>query len=127
MAIPSPRSEGGQTTARHQKPWTGNASEDKARYFQDCKSMCKGYDVISTGLWMAAENPELACSPDGLVMDPSLSDHQLGKYGLLEVKCPLMLEEKDVKDFDKVLPKKQISQFRLERRDGSMKLKTKHR
>ena len=76
---------------------------------------------------MAAENPELACSPDGLVMDPSLSDHQLGKYGLLEVKCPLMLEEKDVKDFDKVLSKKQISQFSLERRDGSMKLKTKHR
>ena len=38
-----------------------------------------------------------------------------------------MLKDKDIKSFETVLSKKQISQFCLEWREGDLKLKTRHR
>ena len=43
---------------------------------------CETYLVTSTGLFVNQKWPELGCSPDGLVVDPSSSD----KYGLLELR-----------------------------------------
>ena len=61
---------------------------------KDCQSVHSDYNVIPTGLWVSDETPELACSPDGVIKDPRLSDHEPGIYGLPEIKCPVMLKKK---------------------------------
>ena len=45
--------------------------------------------VITTEMWVHPRHPELACSPDGLVFDPTMGEN---KYGLAEIKCPALLE-----------------------------------
>lgn len=106
----------------------GNVHEADARnqYLKDCQSVNSDYNVIPTGLWASDETPELACSPDGLVKDPQLCDHELGMYGLLEIKCPIMLKNKDIKQFERLLTKEQLSHFSLKRRDGTIVLKKEH-
>lgn len=47
-----------------------------------------GFKVLKTGFWVNKYWPELGCSPDGLVFDPS----ELNKYGLVEIKCPTISE-----------------------------------
>ena len=56
-----------------------------------------GFRVLESGLWIHPRYPEMACSPDGLVMDPSERD--TGMYGLLEIKCYLMLKHGRKLDF----------------------------
>ena len=63
----------------------GIANESVARKEYELlkKQSCETYSVTSTGFFVNQKWPELGCSPDGLVVDPSCSD----KYGLLEIKC----------------------------------------
>ncbi|CAC5410446.1 unnamed protein product [Mytilus coruscus] len=49
-------------------------------------------EVAHCGLWVNPKYPELACSPDGLVRD--VSDNGEEDFGLVEIKCPFMLEKK---------------------------------
>ena len=106
----------------------GNENEAIARtkYLTDSKLTIPSYNVITTGLWVSSQDPELACSPDGLVLDESLADHELGKYGLLELKCPLMLEGKNVKEFSTILSYQQLSYFCLSNSSGHISLKRNH-
>ena len=78
--------------------------------------------VTETGLWVSSSDPELACSPDGIVVDSADPD----RYGLLEIKCPKILENKSVSDFSKTLTAKQMQQFCLQDVDGIISLKRKH-
>lgn len=114
------------TTAVTSKAMTyGIESEPIAReqYLQNAKSKVPGYNVLDTGLWANAEHPEFACSPDGLVLDPRENDH---KYGLLEIKCPSNLKDKDVHEYTKVLTSKQRASFCLSGEGASMALKKSH-
>ena len=106
----------------------GNESENLARrqYLQDSQKIMPGYNVVTTGLWVSAEHPELACSPDELVLNPNLKDHELQHNGLLEIKCPKLLEDIDVHDFLCKLSKKQLSNFCLAKTDGQIYLKKEH-
>ncbi|CAG2196836.1 unnamed protein product [Mytilus edulis] len=58
-------------------------------------------EVAQCGLWVNPKNPELACSPDGLVRD--VLDSGEDDFGLVEIKCPFMLDKCSVKDFEKSL------------------------
>ena len=78
--------------------------------------------VTETGLWVSSCDPELACSPEGIVADPADPD----RFGLLEIKCPKVLENQYISDFSKTLSAKQRQQFCLEEVDGILSLKKKH-
>ena len=79
--------------------------------------------VIPTGLWVHPKSPELGCSPDGLVYDPSMEQNV---YGLLEIKCPLLLKDHDVCDFKMVLTPTQQNTFCLESEGTVIRLKKSH-
>ena len=66
--------------------------------------------VIDTGLWVSSVNPELAASPDGLILD--LNEHS--HYGVLEIKCAKVLEGKKISNFKNELTEKQVKHFYLE-------------
>jgi len=63
----------------------GKDKEEEARnsYKDFMTKTVPGINVIKTGFWVNSLWPELGCSPDGLVSDPS----EPSKYGLLEIKC----------------------------------------
>ena len=63
----------------------GVENEEHAR--NDYARMNPTFRVEKTGLWVVCDNPQLGCSPDGLVCDPSAG------YGLLEVKCLKLLQD----------------------------------
>lgn len=94
-----------------------------AQYRDDCR-VIPGYSVITTGLWGSSQHPELACSPDGLVLDPRQNDTD--KYGLLEIKCPFTLREHDVNDFQSVLTESQQKTFCLMKGPNGLRLKSNH-
>ncbi|KAK7485561.1 hypothetical protein BaRGS_00023249 [Batillaria attramentaria] len=78
--------------------------------------------VRSSGLWVNADCPELACSPDSIVTDDAEN-----ALGLVEVKCPFVLSDSKVEDFEHVLTKKQQHGFCLQRQsNGTMRLKRNH-
>ena len=69
--------------------------------------------VVETGFWVSSIDPELACSPDGLIMDhdePTI-------YGILEIKCPKSLENEHISNFNEKLTKQQKKNFFLEIND----------
>ena len=99
----------------------GQENEDTAR--NSYISLNEGkITVTETGLWVSGLNPELAASPDGIVFDPQ--DHD--RYGLLEIKCPKMLENKFISDFPNILSKKQLQQFCLVKENDIIMMKQKH-
>ena len=52
--------------------------------------------VVETGFWVSSIDPDLACSPDGLIMDhdePTI-------YGILEIRCPKSLEYERISNFN---------------------------
>ena len=59
--------------------------EPKAR---QCYEDFYGEKVLEAGLVVCKEQPWLACSPDGLVIDPVTGD-----LILLEIKCPISCED----------------------------------
>ena len=77
----------------------GLVSESTARllFERDMGIERPGFRVLESGLWVHPRYPEMACSPDGLVMDPSERD--TGMHGLLEIKCYLMLKHGRKRDF----------------------------
>ena len=107
----------------------GQENERNAReqYLTDRCSMNEYYQVIETGFWVHPKFPELGCSPDGLVKDPCLKEDDRGEMGLLEIKCPLMLKGHKVEDFESVLKPSQLRSFCLEKRNGCIALKMKHK
>ncbi|KAL3869509.1 hypothetical protein ACJMK2_042180 [Sinanodonta woodiana] len=91
-------------------------------YLTKSRMETEGFSAVKTGLWVNSKYPELACSPDGLVLDPGDEN----KYGLLEIKCPYILQGKDIRKFDEQLTKKQQSRFCLLRSNGHIELKKNH-
>lgn len=49
-----------------------------------------GMEVIESGFWVNPKYPELGCTPDGLILD----NHK-NMIGVLEIKCPFVLEKFD--------------------------------
>ncbi len=105
----------------------GIESESKARhqYLDDSKKLQPNFDIQETGLWVSPSYPELACSPDGIVTDPRLITGN-NETGLLEIKCPAILKNSDIAQFDTILTKSQVSRFCLQKSNGIIKLKTSH-
>ena len=66
--------------------------------------------VVETGYWVSSSDPELACSPDGLIMDHD----EPTTYGILEIKCPKSLENEHISDFETKLSVQQKKIFFLE-------------
>ena len=77
--------------------------------------------VVETGFWVSSIDPELACSPDGLIMDhdePTI-------YGILEIRCPKSLEYERISNFNEKLTKQQKKNFFLEiNEENKITLKT---
>ncbi|CAG2232629.1 unnamed protein product [Mytilus edulis] len=61
------------------------------------------FKVEKTGFWVCKMWPELECSPDGLVTDPS----ETQKHGLLEIKCLKIFRKIAPSDLFKSLEKNQ--------------------
>ena len=53
-----------------------------------------------TGLWINPAFPQIGASPDDLIADSAEDDD-----GLLEIKCPFILQDKLVQNFETVLTK----------------------
>ncbi|XP_048730406.2 uncharacterized protein LOC125647675 [Ostrea edulis] len=68
----------------------GQENEDNA--FTQYVNLSKGNNETTrkSGFWINPEYPELGCSPDGLIYD---ANNNL--IGVLEIKCPLVLKDKD--------------------------------
>ena len=78
--------------------------------------------VVETGFWVSSIDPELACSPDGLIMDhdePTI-------YDILEIKCPKSLENEHISNFNEKLTKQQKKNFFLEINDENKITLKKH-
>ena len=66
----------------------GSETATRLDFHQDMGIGRQGFRMVESGRWVHLIYPEMACIPDGLIMDPSERD--TGMYGLLEIKCPLM-------------------------------------
>ena len=89
----------------------GIENEDQARsdYVNFMKLKVPEIKAEKTGFWVNILWPELGCSPDGLVTDPSEAD----KYGLLEIKCPKIFRKVSPKDLFKQLEDKVVKRAEL--------------
>lgn len=107
----------------------GQENEPNARqqYTTDRCSIDPNYQVLETGFWVHPRFPELGCSPDGLVNDPSFKEDERGERGLLEIKCPHMLKDHNIEQFESVLNGSQLRSFCLEKRNGRIALKLGHK
>lgn len=92
-------------------PFMEYGKNNEANAIKDYEK-AKGLDLGSVkrcGLFVSLENDIFASSPDGLLNDD----------GLLEVKCPPSIKDKDPKDWPTFSPKTSC----LEIRDGELRLK----
>ena len=94
-----------------------------AEYRRGAQLNSPNLKAIKTGFWINSKFPELGCSPDGLVLDPQ-SDVDI--YGLVEIKCPYILQAHSVKKFDDCLNSAQVKRFCLERVNQELHLKHNH-
>lgn len=103
----------------------GNEKEDTAisNYLQEKQKSSAEFKVQKCGLWVNSKHPELACSPDSLVMDPTMNGD---RYGILEVKCPIILRDECIQNFDSVLSPTQKQNFCLKKENGVISLKRNH-
>lgn len=85
----------------------GLENEDQARidYLAHKNTDNPGLKVIKTGFWVNKLWPELGCSPDGIVYDPTEAE----MYGLLEIKCPKLLKRIAPKEIFQSLENKELS------------------
>ena len=104
----------------------GRENEERAlkQYCDEAQGIVAEFSVTKTGLWLCSGSPQLACSPDALVRDPSLGEES--KYGLAEIKCPFILKDHDVKNYKTVLSRKQLVSFCLEEGPNGPQLKKTH-
>lgn len=108
----------------------GLENEPNARneYAEQLRSAYKDVVVEETGLWLLIDQPEIGCSPDGIVSYTDSNDEI--HCGLLEIKCPYIL--RNVKSLDtnvikQTLSKKQMSRFCCYINDqNKLKLKQSH-
>jgi hypothetical protein len=76
-----------------------NEDETRSDYLKFMRSSVPEISVEKTGFWVNNLWPELDCSPDGLVTDPS----EVNKDEPLEIKCPNIFKEIAPKDlFNKI-------------------------
>lgn len=103
----------------------GQANESRARsaYTEKMRAGNPDIKVEETGFWVHPKFPELGCSPDGLVTDNCEGEH---RHGLLEIKCPKILEGKDVTKFETVLTKSQVARFCLHWKNNKIILRRSH-
>ncbi|XP_060596640.1 uncharacterized protein LOC132750648 [Ruditapes philippinarum] len=97
----------------------GNAFDNYVRYASESNSeIC----VKKTGFWVNPNFPQLGASPDGLI------NHCNNEYadGLLEIKCPAILQNKLVQNYETVLSKSQLKNFCIYNQDGKNALKDNH-
>ncbi|KAH0540002.1 hypothetical protein KQX54_011019 [Cotesia glomerata] len=79
----------------------GRANEDIARQkYEDFTCKKFSYEVKSSGLWVNSKYPGLGASPDGLISDPLKNT-----TGVLEIKCPKILEKYNPTDLHLLTPK----------------------
>lgn len=77
-------------------------------------------NVTTSGLWINPEYPELASTTDGLIFNSS------GKLtGVVEIKCPLVLENCNPSDVASIVPRQRYNLcYTVE--NGNMKIKRTH-
>ena len=75
-------------------------------------------EVTKCGLIVDASEPWLAASPDGIVLDPTMSEHN---RGCLEVKCPFVCEKMTILEASR-----QVAAFCLVENSGKMYLSESH-
>lgn len=84
-----------------------------------------GLAVIETGMWVNPQFPQIACSPDGLVYDPTMP--VASQYGLIEIKCPKVIENTSPLEAKDSLTKEQWHSFCLADSEGKLMLKRSHK
>ena len=82
-----------------------------------------GNTVKPTGLWICRDAPQLACSPDGIVQEKTQTGYA---QGLVEIKCPFVLKDGEVRKFKSHLTVAQQKAFCLEEGVKGFYLKTNH-
>ena len=107
-----------QTTLRMKY---GHDNKDNActEYRIDKLKTITNYWVITTGVWVHPRHPELACSPDGLVFDPTMGEN---KYGLVEIKCPALLQNNHPLEIQSCLNRQQLNNFCCKVEEGKLVL-----
>lgn len=81
-----------------------------------------GFSVVETGMWVNPAFPQIACSPDGLVTNPVLDEH-----GLVEIKCPQVIENANPLEAKNFLTAEQWQSFCLTDSSGELRLKRNHK
>lgn len=102
------------------KSMTYGKNNEDAAFQQYVKQNTRGETVIKSGFWVNPNFPELGCSPDGLIME--------GSYlkGILEIKCPIILEHLSPYDIEQ-LPLKQSRNQCYTMENGVPRLKRTHK
>lgn len=100
----------------------GRENEEIARQkYKDFTSKKFSYEVQSSGLWVNSKYPGLGASPDGLILDPLRNT-----TGVLEIKCPKILENFNPTDLHFLTPQQRTSFCCTSVSTTCMKLKRNH-
>ncbi len=79
--------------------------------------------VKKCGLFISENNSWLAATPDGVVHDPSDTDHP---YGLLEIKNPFSVRDKSIQEACTTPSTKNSFCLELDKKKETMRLKRRH-
>ncbi|KAL5020002.1 hypothetical protein ScPMuIL_002894 [Solemya velum] len=85
------------------------------------KQLDPPFAAVNTGFWVNPDYPELGCSPDGLIY------HNSKLVGVLEIKCPLVIEKFHPNDAIEKLAKKQLQNFCCVTANGVSQLEKSHK
>ncbi|XP_071085447.1 uncharacterized protein [Haliotis cracherodii] len=99
-------------------------SHNEKRAFEDYSlKYVETFTCLASGFWINSKYPELGCSPDGILQ--SLSTDVAD--GVLEIKCPSVLENINPTEAKEKLTKKQYYSFCSTFENGRLKLKRNHK
>ena len=90
------------------------------RQYKEAMEEETGLCVRESGLWVNPAYPGFGASPDGLVYD------QYTLVGVIEIKCPAVLEKCHPVNAADSLTKKQMTTFCCRKVDDGLRLKIKH-
>lgn len=100
----------------------GRDNEEVAKKkYTDFTSKKFGFQISDCGIWVNPKFPGIGASPDGLVTDGPNNTH-----GLLEIKCPKILEHLGPTDLHLLTPRQRSSFCCALLNPKSMKLKRNH-
>ncbi len=105
----------------------GQEHEHNARcaFVTEMQKSSPGLVVTETGMWVNPEYPNIACSPDGIVHDPNVEQGDM--TGLIEIKCPKVLENVHPINAKQHLSREQLQSFCLtDNGSGELMLKRNH-